>query len=54
MSSECQCSLRTKLVGDGCQFCNPQYAADHSGDDPNEPIPYTLTEAGRKHLEGGK
>mgnify|MGYP001124676709 CR=1 FL=1 len=20
----CQCSLRTKLVGDGCQYCNPK------------------------------
>jgi hypothetical protein len=26
----CKCSLRTKLVGDGCATCNPEYAADHS------------------------
>lgn len=25
---ECKCSMRTKLVGDGCAVCNPQYAAD--------------------------
>ena len=24
---ECNCSLRTKLFGDGCQVCNPEYAA---------------------------
>jgi len=22
----CKCDLRTKLVGDGCQYCNPAYA----------------------------
>jgi hypothetical protein len=22
--SSCQCSLRTRLVGDGCQYCNPK------------------------------
>ena len=21
--SECKCSMRTKLVGDGCRYCNP-------------------------------
>lgn len=25
---ECQCSLRTRLVGDGCEACNPQLAID--------------------------
>lgn len=23
--SECKCDMRTKLVGDGCRWCNPDY-----------------------------
>ena len=26
--SECKCNLRTRLVGDGCERCNPQMAID--------------------------
>lgn len=26
--SECKCDLRTRLVGDGCERCNPQMAID--------------------------
>ena len=26
--SECKCDLRTRLVGDGCDRCNPQMAID--------------------------
>jgi len=26
--TECKCSLRTKLVGDGCEVCNPKLAED--------------------------
>ena len=26
--TECQCDLRTRLVGDGCEKCNPQMAID--------------------------
>ena len=37
----CQCSLRTKLVGDGCDVCNPEYAAQFA-----EPG-YELTPEGR-------
>ena len=26
--TECKCDLRTRLVGDGCDRCNPQMAID--------------------------
>jgi hypothetical protein len=26
--SKCKCDLRTKLVGDGCRYCNPQEYID--------------------------
>lgn len=26
---ECQCSLRTRLVGDGCEVCNPSRAIEY-------------------------
>lgn len=26
--SDCQCDLRTRLVGDGCEQCNPQMTID--------------------------
>ena len=26
--SECKCTLRTRLVGDGCERCNPQMAIE--------------------------
>jgi hypothetical protein len=30
--TEWRCDMRTKLVGDGCHVCNPEYAKDHSSD----------------------
>ena len=30
----CNCDIRTRLVGDGCKLCNPEYALDHC-DDPS-------------------
>lgn len=30
--SKCKCSLRIKLVGDGCRYCNPQEYIDHLHD----------------------
>lgn len=28
MNFKCDCSLRTKFVGDGCSICNTDYAID--------------------------
>lgn len=28
MSDKCECSLRTRCVGDGCRHCNPQHYID--------------------------
>jgi len=30
---ECNCDLRTRLVGDGCEVCNPELALEHARDE---------------------
>jgi len=30
--TDCKCDMRTKLVGDGCQHCNPELALEHAHD----------------------
>lgn len=33
---KCKCNLRTRLVGDGCQYCNPEYHAEMLQEDDGE------------------
>lgn len=28
----CECSMRTKLIGDGCEICNPEKALEYAKD----------------------
>jgi hypothetical protein len=53
MSGECQCSFRIRMLGDGCQYCNPKLHAELLAEqEADEPIPYRITPAGREHLDG--
>lgn len=36
MAETCQCDLKTKLVGDGCEVCNPELAASLIEDTEDE------------------
>ena len=36
MSDQCKCDMRTKLVGDGCRFCNPQILIGMLSDETEE------------------
>ena len=29
-NKDCRCNPRTKLVGDGCEICNPRLALEHA------------------------
>lgn len=31
--NKCHCSMRIKLVSDGCQYCNPELAKQYKEDD---------------------
>jgi len=35
---QCQCSMTTRLVGSGCQYCNPQYLDDDDVQPAQEPV----------------
>lgn len=35
---KCRCSLRTRLVGDGCQYCNPKLHAELLADEAERDI----------------
>jgi hypothetical protein len=34
---QCQCSMTTRLVGSGCQYCNPEYLYDDDAQPAQEP-----------------
>ncbi|WP_202844737.1 hypothetical protein [Luteimonas saliphila] len=39
---KCECTFRQFMVGDGCQYCNPGYAAQFPDDYkpvPDAPVP---------------
>ena len=49
--TECKCDLRTKLVGDGCRYCNPQEYIDKLCDALDEREWVGLTDKEIKTIE---
>ena len=43
---KCKCTLRGKILGDGCEICNPQYIIDILNDELEE-----LREVEEKYFE---
>lgn len=37
-TAQCQCDMRTKLVGDGCSVCNPEKAKEYMDDEAPTPL----------------
>lgn len=35
---QCQCSMTTRLVGSGCEYCNPEYLYDDDAQPAQEPV----------------
>lgn len=56
MNDYCTCDLRTRLVGDGCQWCRPDLAARYEAEreEEDESPRYVLTPLGEKWRKEGK
>jgi hypothetical protein len=50
---KCQCSMRTRLVGDGCSSCNPEYWKDMLEEELDEESSELCEEAEIPNQENG-